>query len=83
MVGGTIVEVRVISSGKAWVSTRDKRDECAIYLNPAGHRIKSGDGLWWQGDKAFWTPRPTRGGLADVPLQRIGFSGVSKPEPRA
>lgn len=83
MVGGRIIETRTITAGRVWVNCRDKRDECAIYVNPLGHKLKVGDSLWWQSGCAYWTPKPARGGMSDVRLLKLGYSGVSKPEARA
>lgn len=83
MVGGKIIELRTVSSAKVWVNTQDRSDRCAIYVNPHGHKLNVGDSIWWQAGKAYWTPKPNRGGMADVPLTKLGYSGVSKPEARA
>ena len=90
MVGGIIVEAVRVSDEKAWLNCVDRsypKEECAIYVKPAGHDIRVGDALWWQGSSAMWTPRifgttehdPSRGEVETV-LERIGYSGVPRPE---
>lgn len=86
-VGGRVVETIVLPD-RVWVNTDDSRDEhrpnlCAIYVErtPESRTIAPGDCVWWQGERAFWTPRSIG---ADVPfvdrkLKRIGFSGVNRP----
>jgi hypothetical protein len=78
MVGGTIVDIVKVTPAKWWVNCVERHDQCAIYLNPAGLPLEVGDGLWWQGRSAFWTP--ASGACADVELERIGFSGVPHPD---
>ncbi len=73
---------------------RKKADECAIYVKhtPESEKIQIGDAIWWQGGNAYWTPKDNRlsdevanarglsGGVDyDIPIQRIGYSGVSNP----
>lgn len=86
-VGGKVVEVIAVTPGKVWVNTDDNPHRtrgrlahlCAVYVNPEGHVIKAGDSLWWQGRTAYWTPQDRPFGAFDIPLQRIGFSGVRRP----
>lgn len=94
MVGGIIIDVVTVDSQQVWVETEERvfdpkagtytpRGRCGLYVNPGGHKLKRGDSLWWQGASAFWTPKPERGGMHDVELARIGFSGAPRPEARA
>lgn len=85
-VGGKVIEV-LDCGDKLWVNTRERvsGDECAIYVERTAESrsISNGDSLWWQGTRAFWTPR-LRGmrrnpPFTDKPLARIGFSGVHRP----
>lgn len=85
-VGGVVVEI--IDCGGAdrlWVNTREPSsgDECAIFVErtPVTRSISEGDGLWWQGPYALWTPRSKGVAYAcvDRRLKRIGCSGVSRP----
>lgn len=82
-VGGKVVETIVLED-RVWVNTRDRTygDECAIYVErtPESRAISEGDSLWWQSGWAFWTPR--NGAFEDRRLNRIGFSGVSRPGER-
>ncbi len=77
-VGGKVIETLVLAD-KVWVNTSDHGDECAIYVErtPESRTIGEGDSVWWQGERAFWTPRNRA--FRDRPLQRIGCSGVSRP----
>lgn len=88
MVGGTIIDIVKVSPAKWWVNCLENRrsasaqpfagTECAIYLNPGAESPEVGDQLWWQGRYAMWTPADRS--RTDVKLDRIGFSGVSRPE---
>jgi hypothetical protein len=86
-VGGKVVEVVPVDSGKAWVNTTDAKPPmrpesgfCAVYVDPEGHNIQPGDSLWWQSGTAYWTPQNRPYGVSDVPLRKIGYSGVNRPE---
>lgn len=74
---------------------RCKADYCAIFVKKDGNamRIEVGDALWWQGGRAFWTPQQNRvteheanqrglkqGFNWDIPLVKIGCSGVKHPD---
>ena len=78
MVGGDVVDV-VLDGEKVWVNCREPSsgDTCAIYVvrDERSEIIDVGDRLWWQGRTAFWTPLPI-GGSSDIPLKRVGYSGV-------
>lgn len=83
-VGGKVVEVVRVSPAKAWVNTNDAKPPrspnlCAVYVDPEGHDIRPGDSLWWQGGVCYWTPQDRPFGAFDIPLRKIGFSGVSRP----
>jgi hypothetical protein len=79
MVGGKIIEVRRDDIGlRLWCM--DVFDECAIYVQPNADdedNPKAGDSLWWQMDKAYWTP--ASGWVKDHPMQRIGNSFEVRP----
>jgi hypothetical protein len=82
MVGGEVIET-VKADGRVWVNCRDRtypKDACAIYVerNADAEQIAHGDGVWWQGGYAMWTPADRR--FTDRKIPRIGFSGVSRPE---
>lgn len=86
-VGGRVVEVVQVSPDKWWINTDDAKPPrlpnlCAVYVNPEGREIKPGDSLWWQGRTCYWTPRDRPFGAFDIPLRKIGFSGVSRPTGR-
>lgn len=88
MVGGRVVEtVPFTRDGerRIWINVRGTRSEhrqtLGIYVadSPAARSVSEGDSIWWQGSHAMWTPRV--GGFNDYRLDRIGYSGVSRPEP--
>jgi hypothetical protein len=77
-VGGKVVETIVLAD-KVWVNADDQGDKCAIYVErtPESRTISEGDSLWWHGHAAFWTP--SNHAFEDRRLNRVGFSGVSRP----
>lgn len=82
-VGGKVLEA-IVLPGKVWVNTWDGHDECAIYVERTdeSRTISEGDGLWWQGGNAYWTPRDKNGNaytFVDKILKRRGYSGVNRP----
>ena len=89
MVGGTVIET-VVLPDKVWVNCQDKHStsQCAIYVKntPKARCISEGDSFWWQSSWAFWTPQfyvqgsGKAGKEYDIKLERVGFSGVSRPE---
>jgi hypothetical protein len=80
MVGGFVVEV-IEQGSKTWINVEDGKngDRCAIYVKTSDDttKIAFGDNIWWQGSGAYWTPRNRS--IIDKRLDRIGYSGVSKP----
>lgn len=74
MVGGSVVDVRVVDSSKLFVMCQDRTygDRCAIHVGRCerADRIQVGDSLWWQGFKAFHTPAANR--LPEAQSQRHG-----------
>jgi hypothetical protein len=84
-VGGRVIEVIAVSADKVWVNTDDaptgyRPNPCAVYVHPAGQDIQVGDSLWWQGREAYWTPQGRPFGVSDISLEKIGFSGVRRPD---
>ncbi len=89
MVGGIVTETLVLED-KVWINCRDKYDECAIYVEKTdkARSVSEGDKLWWQGGRAFWTPKKFKksadGGKAgrdfEIVLERRGYSGVKRPD---
>jgi hypothetical protein len=82
-VGGVIVDVVPVADDKWWINTlapgSDTRGghAVAVYCDPRPERPEPGDSLWWQGGTCYWTPADRS--RADVPLKKIGFSGVAHP----
>lgn len=89
MIGGTVCEIIDLpEKGMVWINVRDRRDECAIYVKRDARALSvaEGDSLWWQSGWGLWTPAgmpkaaPKKSGVDyDIRLERIGFSGVSRP----
>lgn len=79
-VGGTIVDLVVVRPARVWVNTWDGHSLCAVFVNPKGERLEVGDGLWWHGGYALWTPRVRPDGRSDVKLEKTSYSGVEHPD---
>lgn len=102
MVGGTVVEVCEVPGRPDVLFVdcadmprgRTRPDTCAVHVerSATSERIDVGDGLWWQGSLAYWTPLGMRmsqeehetaghrsGVDYDIPINRVGFSGVGHP----
>ena len=84
MVGGTVINV-VRTMLWSWVQCLDEtysQDTCAVRVVEHSPlmvvNIKPGDHLWWQGDKAMWTPQD--GHWMDVQLNKIGNSHREIPQ---
>lgn len=82
MIGGNVIETIVLPD-KVWVNCREGNGTCAIYVTNTdkSRTISEGDTVWWQSGHAYWTPKSDGQtiGPADIKLERIGFSGVSRP----
>ena len=80
MIGGLVIEA-IILPNKVWVNCAEKqsRSQCAIYVERNGdsESILIGDIVWWQGNRAMWTPVDKR--FVEKEIKRIGFSGVNRP----
>ena len=81
MVGGVVIEI-ILLADRVWIDCRDRAhtcSTCAIYVerNADSEAIRVGDSVWWQGTFAFWTP--TSHEFEDRKIERIGFSGVERP----
>jgi hypothetical protein len=81
MVGGKVINV-VKLLDCAWIqcldTTYSKNDTCAIRVKDA-KEMKVGDRLWWQGNRAMWTPKPDDG-REDIVLERVGYSHSNIPQ---
>lgn len=88
MVGGIVIET--IDTGAAvWVNCQgigcEQGEQCAILIERSdrSRSISEGDSIWWQSRLAMWTPRGRDGlpigGLHDIRLNRIGYSGAPRP----
>jgi hypothetical protein len=94
MVGGTVIET-IKSKDKIWINCEDHGTTCAIYVDAdaKARSVSEGDMIWWQGGKAFWTPKMYRkssresknmnlkcGIHYEIELNRKGCSGVPRPK---
>ena len=91
MVGGKVINM-VRLADCVWVqceeTTRTYDDsgrrkgqystQCAIRVRDA-KEMKVGDSLWWQGNRAMWTPKPDDG-REDIVLERVGCSHSKIPD---
>ena len=80
MVGGVVINIVTTGEG-VWVQCLDatySQDTCAIRVKNADG-MKVGDRLWWQGRRAYWTPKPDDG-REDVVLERVGYSHSKIPD---
>ena len=92
MVGGKVIETKE-SGNKMWINVQEYLETkskllnnfCAIFveLSPKSRSVSEGDIVWWQGTRAYWTAKDSRGNTIGKPntiLNRIGFSGITRPE---
>lgn len=80
MVGGVVINI-VKMDESTWVECLDTTyasDTCAIRVKDA-REMKVGDSLWWQGNRAMWTPKPDDG-REDIILERVGYSHSTIPD---
>lgn len=90
MVGGIVTETIVLKD-RVWVNCMgrgsEKNTRCAIFVERDRNSllVQRGDKLWWQGNRAFWTPvdfdgeTPKDKRMIEIEIRRIGFSGVPRP----
>lgn len=91
MVGGKVINI-VRMPDSVWVQCEETTyyyddhgrrkksytDQCAIRVKDA-KEMKVGDSLWWQGNRAMWTPKPDDG-REDIVLERVGYSHSKIPD---
>jgi hypothetical protein len=80
MVGGEVINI-VRQSQSTWIQCMDRTysdQTCAIRVRDA-KEMKIGDALWWQGNRAYWTPKPDNG-QEDIVLERVGYSHSNVPD---
>lgn len=80
MVGGVVINI-VRQSESTWIQCMDRTysdQTCAIRVRDA-KEMKIGDALWWQGNRAYWTPKPDNG-QEDIVLERVGYSHSNIPD---
>lgn len=85
MVGGKVHETIVLED-RVWIRAVDGRSTCAIYVERTAQArcVSEGDGIWWQGEFAMWTPKKANrlgktGVDYDIFLRRVGTSGIKRP----
>jgi hypothetical protein len=68
-------------AARVWINTRETQSnhECAIFVadDKVSRSVSVGDSISWHGECAYWTPK--NHAFEDMPLKRIGCSGVSRP----
>lgn len=91
MIGGTIIEIIELRD-RFWVNCQDtvSPGQCAVFVQKTVHArcLSEGDAFWWQADKCYWTPACNMNRMAvlrcgfdfDIPIPKIGFSGMPRPE---
>jgi len=92
-VGGKVIEViSQFTRGRVYINTEEPTtgEKCAIFVKHSmeATMISNGDTVWWGLVDAYWTPsprsrvtfqRPIADSRSDIPLERIGYSGVARP----
>lgn len=92
-VGGKVIEViSQFTQGRVYINTEEPTtgEKCAIFVKHSmeASMISNGDTVWWGLVDAYWTPAegsrayyssPLVGSRSDIPLERIGYSGVARP----
>jgi len=88
MIGGIVTQVIVLPD-RVWINCVEEQStsKCAIYVerDERSEKVKPADTVWWQGGFAMWTPYEYKQGSGkfgidyEIKLNRIGFSGVAKP----
>lgn len=80
MVGGKIIDsavCHVCNPPRQYLWVMDGTTEMQISVRLAEIHPEIGDSVWWQGDKAYWTPADGR--FADKAIERLGYSHSPKP----
>ena len=75
MTGGTVI----VTNGDynhIEIVVEDDGEQLAIKVevNEDSRAIETGDSMWWQGRKAYWTPTSLDGYRDDIEIARIGYS---------
>lgn len=76
MIGGKVECVSQSTYGDrpCWrVIVVDRKDCLGIYVSP-NPGLMPGDGIWWNGKVAYWTPRNGQGNGSDIQLTEYGPS---------
>ena len=94
MVGGEVITTITDGPKRIYVNCRERqttgqqpsrrrRETCAIYVerNADSEQIRVGDGVWWQGKWAMWTPADRH--VVDKQIPRASYSGVKSPLARS
>lgn len=83
MVGGTVITT-ITNGDRVYINCREvtkrrRPETCAIYVvhNADSEQIRPGDNVWWQGNRAMWTPADRR--FTDRVIPRASYSGVKPP----
>lgn len=83
MVGGIVITT-ITDGDRIYINCREnikrgRPQTCAIYVekNADSEQIRPGDSVWWQGNRAMWTPTDRR--VVDKEIPRRSYSGVKSP----
>ena len=93
MIGGRVIEI-VPHGHVLWINCQDihhGQEQCAIHVQSdfQSLKVQVGDNLWWQGPRAYWGPKSIEvkawlrlmgQRASDVPLVKVGYSGVKRPQ---
>jgi len=87
MIGGTVIKtngdydnIEIVVKGTGC----EENDILAIKVEVSSksRSISEGDAVWWQGRKAYWTPKNHKGEwikeASDIEIPRIGYSYTPK-----
>ena len=78
MVGGIVTETNR-DNDHIEIVVQDGGEKLAIKVEVSekARCVSEGDSIWWQGRKAYWTPRCSKKN-PDIVLRRIGYSYAPK-----
>jgi len=83
MTGGTVIETNG-DYDHIEIVVEDEGEKLAIKVavSAKARSISDGDSVWWQGRKAYWTPKNHKGEwikeASDIEIPRIGYSYTPK-----
>tara|TARA_R110000796_G_C14337915_1_gene409963 strand:- start:11 stop:274 length:264 start_codon:yes stop_codon:yes gene_type:complete len=83
MIGGIVKETNTIKEGvEIVVEDEGELLSVEVKVTAESRSVSEGDSIWWQGRKAYWTPRNKygriQGNASDIQLYRIGYSRIPR-----